>query len=457
VRAVGRPRWVAAGRTVPATVARVPGRRAPLIAAAIAVVVAAVVVVLLLRGGDDDKPKRAAGAEPLAYVPAGSAAVVFDLDTSEPLVGLVVEQLAPRVTHGALSADQAHALVGGRAAVALNGGRAWLAFATDAPAPRPTRGAAAAARDGVVVVAPSAADLRAAEAAAGAPAARYARATFDKRFASLPRDAGARVAFDPRPLLSSRSPETANTPWGRALREGAAVLTTSGATVLVPFRVTADPIGLEPADLPLATGPQPPQARGSAPLVAGLRDPAHTLAFARRAGLLQELDLLDQLPGFLEPDLTDLGPNGTVTSTALDLKHLTARFEPPDPGDWETKLARIDTLAGLAGNLVPGGLKIDHRDGVYTLTSDGKLVARAGLFGRALVLSNDPSANLRAAAAATAAPTPPGAAGALTARLRSSVLATQIPELIRARLGDLTAWARTELTGVTGELRLALR
>ena len=104
-----------------------------------------------------------------------------------------------------------------------------------------------------------------------------------------------------------------------------------------------------------------------------------------------------------------------------------------------------------------GGLSIDHRDGVYTITNNGQLVARVGVYGRALVLSNDPNANLRAAAAAPAAPTPPGAAGALTARLRSSVLATQIPELIRARIGDLTAWARAELTGVTGELRLALR
>jgi hypothetical protein len=173
--------------------------------------------------------------------------------------------------------------------------------------------------------------------------------------------------------------------------------------------------------------------------------------------VLQELDLLDRLPGFLKPDLNNLGPNGTVTSATVDLNHLTARFEPPDPGDWATKLGRLDTLAGLAGGLVPGDLKIDHRDGAYTLTSNGDLVARAGVYGRALVLSNDPTADLRAAAAAPAAPTPPGAAGALTARLRSSVLATQIPELIRARVGDLTAWARAELTGVTGELRLALR
>ena len=432
-------------------------RRAPLLLAALALLAGALAAVVLLRGGGDDSPKRAARAEPLAYVPAATADVVYDLDTREPLVGLAVEQLAPRVTHGALSVDQAHALVGGRVAVALNAGKAWLAFATDAPAPRPTNGAAAAARDGVVVVAPSPADLKAAEASASAPSAKYARATFDKRFAGLPAAAGARVAFDPKPLLAQRSPQAANTAWGRSLRDGAAVLTVAGAELGVPFRITADPVGLSAADLPLATGPQPPQARGSAPLVAGLRDPAQTLAFARQAGLLQQLDLLDQLPGFLKPDLTNLGPNGTVTSSALDLTHLTARFEPPDPGDWETKLGRIDTLAGLAGKAVLGGLSIDHRDGVYTITNNGRLIARVGVYGRALVLSDDPNANLRAAAAAPAAPTPPGAAGALTARLRSSVLATQIPELIRARVGDLTAWARAELTGVTGELRLALR
>ena len=347
--------------------------------------------------------------------------------------------------------------MGGRAAVALNAGKAWLAFATDAPAPRPTHGAAAAAHDGVVLVAPSAADLAAAEAAARRPSAKYARATFDKRFAGLPEAAGARVAFDPQALLAQRSPQAANTAWGRSLRDGAAVLTVTGPEVRVPFRIAADPIGLQPDDLPLATGPQPPQARGSAPLVAGLRDPAQTLAFARQAGLLQELDLLDQLPGFLKPDLNDLGPNGTVTSTSLDLDHLTARFEPPDPGDWSTKLGRIDTLAGLAGKSLLNGLTIDKKDDAYTISQNGQLVARVGVYGKALVLSNDPTADLRAAAAAPAAPTPPGAAGALTARLRSSVLATQIPELVRARVGDLTAWARAELTGVTGELRLALR
>ena len=143
--------------------------------------------------------------------------------------------------------------------MALDAGKAWLAFATDAPAPRPRGGAAAAARDGVVVVAPSAADLKQALDGARQPAARYARATFDKRFAGLPADAGARVAFDPRVLLAQRSPPLADTPWARSLRDGAAVLTTRGTELRVPFRLTGDPGGLTPGDLPIATGPQPPR------------------------------------------------------------------------------------------------------------------------------------------------------------------------------------------------------
>jgi hypothetical protein len=133
-------------------------RRAPLLVAALVLVVGIVALVLLLRGGGDDKGRTATRAEPLAYLPAGGD-VVFDLDTRAPLVGLAVEQLAPRLNGHALSAGQVRPLLGGRAVVALSGERAWLVFATDAPAPRVGNGAAAAKRDGVVVVAPSRADL----------------------------------------------------------------------------------------------------------------------------------------------------------------------------------------------------------------------------------------------------------------------------------------------------------
>ena len=432
-------------------------RRAPLLVAALVLVAGVVALVLLLRGGGDDSGgQKAARGEPLAYVPDGGNDAVLDLDTRAPLVDLAVEQLAPRLTHGALSTQDVRPLVGGRAVVALRGDRAWLVFATDAPAPRVGRGAVAAKRDGVVVVAPTRADLDASVQGAAKPAARYARATFDKRFAGLPANGTVRIAFEPRKLLATRAPQLATTRWASSLRDGAAVLTVNGTRLALPFRITADPVGLNPDDLPIATGTQPPIARGSGPLVIGLRDPARTLRFARDTGVLPELDLVDQLPGFLKPNLGDLGPNGTVTTPSLDLDHLTLRAEPRDPDDWSSKLGRLDALSGIAKS-AGIDIDIDHHDGAYDISQDGKLAARAGVFGRALTLSNDARVNLNAAAAAPQVPPPPGAAGALTLRARATALIPDVPALIGARLGDITGWARAELTGVTGEMQLALR
>jgi mRNA-degrading endonuclease toxin of MazEF toxin-antitoxin module len=439
-------------------VAQVLRRHAPLLGAAFALVAAVVALVLVLRHGGDETKRSPAHGEPLAYLPAAGGDLVFDVDTREPLLALAVEELVRRVTRGALTAEQVHPLLGGEAVVETERGKTWLAFATDQDAPRPTRGAAAAKRGGVVVIAPTAADLRASLIAAGEPAAKYARATFDKRFAGLPARSSARVAFDPRAILQQRAPKVLGTRWARSLRDGAAVLTTSGNELRVPFRITADPVGLTPDDLPIATGATSPRARGNAPLTIGVRDPARTLAFARAAGLLPALDFVDDLPGFVRPNLGDLGPNGTITNASpSDLSHLTLRTEPPDPGDWSRKLSLVNTIGDIAKGVGGSGFGIEHRGGEYAFSQDGEVVARAGVYGPALVLSNDPKANLRQAAVAPAAPTPNGAAGALTARLRSSALATQIPALVRARLGDLTAWVRAELTGVTGELRLALR
>jgi hypothetical protein len=432
-------------------------RRVPLIAAAAVVVVAAVAVVLLLRGGGGDSKQKAVRAEPLAYVPGAADEAVFDVDTGAPLAALGVEQLAPRVLNGAVTAKQLAPLLGGRAVIATGGGRAWLIFATDRPAPQLSGGAVAAKRGNVVVIAKTQADLDAAFAAAKTPGAKDARATFDKRFAGLPSNASVRLAFDPRAQLAQRAPQLSNTKWGRSLKDGAAVLIPSGSAVQAPFRITADPVGLTPNDLPFATGPRTPQARGSAPLVIGLNNPARTLQFARDVGLFPELDIVDQLPGFLKPNLNDLGPNGTLTTTSLsDLDHVTLRAEPTNSGDWSSKLGRLYTLAQLAGGVV-SGIRITRDNGTYTITQNHQLVAKLGVFGRALVLSNDQNADLGKAAAAPAIPKPANAAGGLIAQLATATLTTALPDLLRTRVGAVTGWARAELTGISGQAQLALR
>src|SRR5690349_8833119 len=264
-------------------------RRALVIAVPLLVAAAVVALVLRTRGGDAPGPRPrppvTAGLEPLAFMPAGAPAVL-DFDTRQAPAAFAAIGLIPELPGSPLTAGQVQRLTGGHIAVALSGGRVWIAAQSRSAPPRPSGGSVAGERGGTVVVAPDAARLRAALAGAAA-AAPAVRAEFDRRFAGLPAS-GARVAFDPRAALAARSPAVARTAWGRSLREGAAVLVVRGDRITLPFQVSADPV--RPSDLPIAAGAGAPQANGSGPVVAAVRDPAQTLAFLRDAGLLPALD-----------------------------------------------------------------------------------------------------------------------------------------------------------------------
>jgi hypothetical protein len=405
-------------------------RRAPLLAATLAlVVVAAAVAFLLLRGGEERKP-RAPGADPIAYVPAERADLALDLDTRDALVVLAAQRLIPRLS--SLTPAQVTPLLGGRVAVATTPEGSYLAFSTDAPPPPGGRRALGR----IVVVAPG-----------PTRPVPGARRRFDGRFAGLPPAEGVRAAFRPQSLLE---PGVAGTRWGRSLRDGAAVV---AGDLRLPFRVRADPAGILPADLPIAPGATAPATHGQAPVVIGLRDPARSVAFARDSGLVPELAVVGRLPGFLRPDLGDLGTDGTITLPRLRPERLTLRAEPRDPGDWASKLGRLEALSRIASPVV--GLEVEERDGVYTLTENGRVIVRAAVFGRVLMLSTDPAADLRKAAAAPATPPAPGAAGGLTLRATAAALGPGVPALLRS--GSVTGWARAEPSGVSGELRPALR
>jgi hypothetical protein len=102
-------------------------------------------------------------------------------------------------------------------------------------------------------------------------------------------------------------------------------------------------------------------------------------------------------------------------------------------------------------------VRIDKRNGVYTIVQDGELAARAAVYGRVVMLSTDPSANLQTAANAPAKPPPPGAAGALTLNLSATLFLSALPSLVQGHVGDVEGWARAEPTQTTGELGLTVR
>ncbi len=386
-------------------------------------------------------------------MPAGATAVL-DFDTARTTAALAAVALVPQLAGASLTADQVEQLTGGRMTVAFGGGRVWLAAATSSAPPRPAGGAAAAARGGTVVVAPSASDLRASLAGAGAKAPT-ARAAFDRRFAGLPASS-TRVAFNPRTLLTAVSPAIAKTTWGRSLRAGAAVLVARADRLVLVFDISADPRGLSPASLPIVTGAGAPRAAGRGPAVAAVRSPAQTLSFLRSAGLLPALDVLVRAPGFLRPDLSNLGPQATII--AADERTLTLRMTPPDPGDWATKLARLDALSGLIRFAGLADVRIDREpNGAYSIENDGALVGRVGVYQRVVVFSTDPHADLSAVARAPLTPPVPGAAGALTLRLAPSLFSSFLPALARGIVADVTGWARAEPDSLRGELAARVR
>jgi hypothetical protein len=468
---------------------------------AVAVVAFAVLAIVLARGGSKDDttpaPRSDSRAEALAYAP-GNAPAVIGVDTGSAGASLILGALVPRVSGGALTANDVSPLLGNEAVVALldpRTGRSQISMVAKDPdalralARRLKR--TGSYRQATLYAAPSGAAIaikgETILAASDEPTVRRALDTrangrghltppqFDRRLAGLSTTADVRTVFDPkRVIVAQRIPGLRNTRWGRSLTNGAAVLTEGGTGLVLPFALQTDATRINDNDLPFATGPQAPQIRGRAPLLIGVRDVARLIAFLRKADP-QRLGGLDTfqngVPSFLRVDINGrfngLTNEGTISS-ADGLAHFAARTDPPDPNDWRQPLQRLSTLSGVLQRLGIDNIKLsDEGPSAYRLDVDGKLAARVGIFGRTLVFTDDAKTNLRGTATAPAAPTPPGARGGLTLRLRATEgrrllsnlfgLPTGGASAILDRLGDLTGWARAATDGVRGELQLGLR
>src|SRR6185312_13188154 len=111
---------------------------------------------------------------------------------------------------------------------------------------------------------------------AATPASHVTPAEFDRRLAGLSTTADVRAVFDPkRVVVGARLPGVLNTRWGRSL--------TKGAALLLPFVLQTDATRINVKDLPFGAGPKPPQMRGRAPLLIGVRDFAQFVAFLGQA------------------------------------------------------------------------------------------------------------------------------------------------------------------------------
>jgi hypothetical protein len=472
---------------------------------AVAVAAIAVATVLIARGGSKDEPAPTSQgdtrAEALSYAPRSSPALV-GVDTGSAAASLVLGALVPRVSGGALSANDVSPLLGNEAVVAVldpRTQRAQLSMVAKDPDAlraltrhlakagayngaslyRAAQGAVLAVKGDAVVAASDEPTVRRAIDTAANGANHLTPAQFDARLAGLPKAADVRAVFDPkRVVVATRLPGVLTTRWGRSLTNGAAVLQEGGPGLQLPFVLQTDAARINDADLPFGTGTTPPQMHGRAPLLIGVKDFARFIAFLRKADpqRLGGLDSLQNgLPSFLRVNIDGLlgGLTGDGTVSSDDgLAHFAARTDPPNPDDWRTPLNRLSTLSSVLQSLGIDNVKLSEEPGAgdaYRLEIDGKLTARVGIFGPTLVITDAATTDLRATANAPAVPPPPGAAGGLTLRLKASEGRRLLGSLfgiganddsanvILDRFGDLTGWASAATDGVRGTLQLGLR
>ncbi|MBV8430191.1 MAG: hypothetical protein JO244_03450, partial [Solirubrobacterales bacterium] len=298
-------------------------------------------------------------------------------------------------------------------------------------------------------------------------------AAFDAELGNLPATTLVRVGGDLTPVISGS--HHTSVPWLAALHAYGAAVSASASGLTFQYTLDTDSGQLTSSELPLAPGSSPPGFVGTAPVQLGLREPGATLAFAldaerrsspaKYAGYMARVNAVQRKTGvdFRRDVLGQLG-----SSAALDYfgasRSLLARVDIVNPGDMARTLRRLGpSLPELLGS-GPGTTVTPGPAGFETVHSPGNPKVLVGLVGSELVVGNGSPAQLRTFAAepSTAAP---GAQGALAFRIalpqliqlaQHSAPSKTIQEVL-ATLGDITGWASSSPSALTGSAMLALK
>jgi hypothetical protein len=287
------------------------------------------------------------------------------------------------------------------------------------------------------------------------------------------------VAALPRVLIGDR---VRGVPWVDALRSGALALRIERPGLRLRAHLTTDPAGLRPQDLPFAPGAAPPRpAPGRAAFWAGIRGLDQTIRVvdATRGDLrlpflkpvTDALAALDRVKGPLrtfggiDVDAALIDQLTGTTTITQEARGIALRAELRDGGPLRGALDRIAAVPDFALKLADvTDLNVEKSGGdAYNITRGGTTVLRAAVLGTTLVVTDDPTAGLRAIADRRPV-TVPGP-GALSAHAQGAAVQDLIvrrlglPGLARLVLGgfgDLDVSARAELRGVDAEATLVL-
>jgi hypothetical protein len=305
------------------------------------------------------------------------------------------------------------------------------------------------------------------------------RATFEERLGPLAHvPALIRATAQPRALISAKAQ---GVPWVDALRSGSLVVAIEKPGLRLKVHLATDPTNLNPADLPIAPGPQPPQpAPGARPINVAIRNIGQTIEVldATKDGL--DLPFLEPIQNALATLDSVKGPlktfgrididaallnqlTGTTTVTPEAGNALALRAELTDPNPLRTALNRLAAIPDVALDLAGVDLNVDRDGDTYTITKDDKPLVKAAVLGNTLVVTDDLTISLQGIADRQPQAAP--ARGALAFHVGGAALQDQLitrlglPDLARLVIGGFGAvagTARAELGGVDLDATLEL-
>jgi hypothetical protein len=267
-------------------------------------------------------------------------------------------------------------------------------------------------------------------------------------------------------LSTPQAAKARSVPWVRAITGyGASVSATRGA-VTIRYHVATTGKPLTVSQLPIASGTTTPGIAGNLPVGVGIRDPAQIINFfvdaIRRTDPAEYAKYQRQAASLKRRAGVDVASLGKMLEGNLNVESDTrttiARAQVSDPAAARTMLAKLVKAKVAKGERVTplGG-------GLYAVRSDHTTLT-VGVIGTQLVMGRATPAQLRAFAAAPAAPTSGGAGSvnlriALPDLLRRALKHAPSPmaQQLLAMLGVMTGSAQADTDGLSGTLTIPLR
>jgi len=333
------------------------------------------------------------------------------------------------------------------------------------------KGAGAYAVDGATLITGTSLPLVTAALDRHAHGGGISSSQYSNAMLGLPQDALVKTFGNLTGALSQASAANARkVPWVAALKAYSATVTTSSSGLGVDFHLDTTGGSLTPAQLPFAPGTTAPGFAGSLPITFSVNDPAQIASFVESA---QQVTSPAGYADFLKRQAATRAKTGVDLNSLIQL--LTGDLI--IASNTKTAMGRVGvtnaataarTLAKLAS--VPRGLdssakSVTKTGDFYAITDAKGSVTRIGIVGNQLVVGTASAAELQRFASET--PTPAaGANGSVAFRIGLASLlqlamhgqsVPQAAQAILSSLGDITGWASSSTSGITGDATVAVK